>query len=78
MPSALPRISTVMDPGVYAAIERLASKDGVSMSQKTRDLIMEALELTEDAWLEKVVERRRTDKRPSVSLRAVKSRFGIK
>lgn len=67
-----------MDPSVYAAIERLASKDGVSMSQKTRDLIMEALELTEDAWLEQVVERRRADKRPSIPLHAVKRRFGIK
>jgi len=78
MPSALPRISTVIEPGVYAAIERLASKDGVSLSQKTRDLILEALELIEDDWLEDVVSRRRKNKAPTISHRELKRRLEIK
>ncbi len=78
MPSALPRISTVMEPGVNAAISRLASKDGVSLSQKTRDLILEALELVEDDWLEDVVQRRRKNKVPTISHQELKRRLRIK
>lgn len=78
MPSSLPRISTVMEPAVYHAIERLAKKDGVSLSQKARDLLLEALELIEDSGLEAVVERRRKNKAPSLSHMEVKRRLGIK
>lgn len=78
MPSALPRISTVMEPAVYYAIERLAKKDGVSLSQKTRDLLLEALELIEDTGLEAMVERRRGNRAPSLSHGEMKRRFRIK
>lgn len=58
MPSTLPRISTVVEPPVYKALEKLAKKDGVSLSQKTRDLLLEALELFEDSvWEARVRER---------------------
>lgn len=78
MPSALPRISTVMEPAIYHAIERLAKKDGVSLSQKTRDLLLEALELIEDSGLEAIVERRRSNKAPSVSHEELKRRLRMK
>lgn len=78
MPSALPRISTVMEPAVYYAIERLAKKDGVTLSQKTRDLLLEALELLEDEALERIVEKRRKDRRASISHAEVKRRLGLR
>ena len=78
MPSALPRISTVMEPAVYYAIERLAKRDKVSLSQKTRDLLLEALELIEDSGLETIVERRRQNKAPAISHEEIKRRFKIK
>ncbi len=78
MPSALPRISAVMEPAVYHVIERLAKRDGVTLSQKTRDLLLEALELIEDSGLESIVERRRRNKAPSVSHAELKRRFKLK
>lgn len=77
MPSALPRISTVLEPGLYHVIEKLAKKDGVTLSQKTRDLLLDALELVEDEGLERVVDRRRGNKKPSVSHAELKRRLGI-
>lgn len=67
-----------MEPAVYYAIEKLAKKDGVSLSQKTRDLILEALELIEDEGLESIVERRRGNKARSVSHAELKRRLRIK
>lgn len=58
MPSVLPRISIVVEPPLFKALEKLAKKDGVSLSQKTRDLLLDALELFEDSvWEAKVRER---------------------
>ncbi len=76
MPSALPRISAVVDPGIHTAIVRLAAKDGVTMSQKARDLLVEALELVEDDWLEYVAATRRSTK--TISHQGLKRRLGIK
>jgi hypothetical protein len=56
----------------------LAKKDGVSLSQKARDLLLEALELVEDVGLEAIVERRRKNRGGSVPLAEVKRRFRIK
>ena len=66
MPSALPRISTVVEPPVYKALEKLAKKDGVSLSQKTRDLLLDALELFEDSVWEAKVRERMKNKAPSI------------
>ena len=76
MPSALPRISAVVDPGIHAAIARLAAKDGVTLSQKARDLLVEALELVEDDWLDQVAAARRKGK--TISHQDLKRRLGIK
>ena len=78
MPTTLPRISTVLERPIYEAVAMLAKRDGVSLSQKARDLLLEALELIEDAGLEAIVERRRKNLRRSISLAEVKRRFRIK
>ena len=78
MPTTLPRISTVVERPIYEAVAMLAKKDGVSLSQKARDLLLEALELSEDAGLEAIVERRRKNREESVPLAEVKRRFRIK
>ena len=78
MPTTLPRISAVVDRPIYEAVAMLAKRDGVSLSQKARDLLLEALELTEDAGLEAIVERRRKNMGKSIPLAEVKRRFRIK
>ncbi|MBI4381971.1 MAG: toxin-antitoxin system, antitoxin component [candidate division NC10 bacterium] len=78
MPTMLPRISTVVERSIYEAVAMLAKKDGVSLSQKARDLLLEALELIEDAGLEAIVERRRKNLGKSIPLAEVKRRFRIK
>lgn len=78
MPSTLPRISTVVERRLYEAIATLAKKDGMSLSQKARDLLLEALELTEDAGLEAIVERRRRNRAPSISHGTLKRRLRVK
>jgi hypothetical protein len=78
MPSTLPRISTVVERRIYEAVATLAKRDGMSLSQKARDLLLEALELTEDAGLEAIVERRRGNRAPSISHGELKRRLRIK
>ncbi len=54
MPTRHPRLNVVLEPLVLRSVERLAARDGVSLSTKARDLIREALELHEDAyWAQK-------------------------
>jgi hypothetical protein len=78
MPTMLPRISTVVDRPIYEAIAMLAKKDGVSLSQKARNLLLEALKLIEDAGLEAIVERRRKNPGKTIPLAEVRRRFRIK
>lgn len=78
VPSIQPRISTVMEPALFYAIEELAKRDGVSLSQKTRDLLREAMELEEDAALEALVASRRKSKAPAISHAKLKRRLGLK
>jgi len=78
MPTTLPRISTVVDRPIYEAVAMLAKRDGVSLSQKARDLLLEALKLIEDASLEAIVERRRKNPGKTIPLAEVKRRFRIK
>ncbi len=63
MPTKHPRLNVVLERPVYRSVEKLAVRDGVSMSYKARDLIREALDLYEDAyWAEKAAERMKTFK----------------
>ena len=61
MPTKQPRLNVVLERPVFRSVERLAVRDGVSLSLKARDLIREALELHEDAYLaEQAHERAKT------------------
>lgn len=61
MPTKHPRLNVVLERPVFRLVERLAARDGVSLSLKARDLICEALELHEDAYLaERAHERAKT------------------
>ena len=53
-----PRLNVVLEPSLYAAIMKLARKEGVSLSLKARDLIRQALEYCEDAYWAKEVKKR--------------------
>jgi len=76
MPSAHPRINTVLEPPLYKAVKRLADRDRVSLSQKVRDLVRDALELLEDAALEELVAERRSNAAPSIPHAELKRRLG--
>ena len=78
MSTSSARINTVLEPGLYREVERLARAEGVSLSQKVRDLVRDALEMVEDAGWESIVERRRGKERRDVPFKEVKRRFGIK
>ena len=58
MPTKNPRINVVLEKPLYQNVERIARKDGVSLSLKVRDLIKEALEMEEDVALAAIAEER--------------------
>ena len=61
MPTKQPRLNVVLEPPSFRSVQRLAARDGMSMSMKARELIHEALELQEDAYLaERAHERAKT------------------
>jgi hypothetical protein len=72
-----PRIHAVLEPPLFDAVQRLAAKAGVSLSQKVRDLVEDALELIEDAGLDAFAEgRRRTfEARKALTVEKAKSRL---
>lgn len=62
MPTLMKRINTVLEPPLYREVERLARGEKVSLSQKVRDLVREALDLAEDSGWEKLVAERKERK----------------
>ena len=58
MPTKNPRINVVLERPLYNNIERLAKRDGVSLSLKVRDLVKEALEMEEGIGLSQLAEPR--------------------
>lgn len=58
MPAKNPRINVVLEKPLYQAVERLAVREGVSLSHKVRDLVKEALEIEEDLALAALAEKR--------------------
>lgn len=78
MPAASPRINTVLEPPLYRLVARLARAEGVSLSQKARDLIRDSLELVEDEGLEMIVERRRKAPHRWITHAEMKRRFGLR
>lgn len=69
-----PRIHAVLEPPLFEAVQRLASRAGVSLSQKVRDLVEDALELIEDAGLDILAEKRRRTFDPGKALSIEKAR----
>jgi len=53
MPTNNPRVNVVLEKPLYTNVERLAKRDGVSLSMKVRDLVSAALEIEEDIILAK-------------------------
>ncbi len=51
MPTKNPRVNVVLEKPLYNNVERLAARDGISLSLKVRDLVKEALEIEEDVSL---------------------------
>ncbi len=68
----------MLEPPLYKAVKRLADRDRVSLSQKVRDLVREALELLEDAALEELVTKRRNNPAPSIPHAELKRRLGTR
>ncbi len=58
MPTKNPRINVVLDKSLFESIQRLAQREGISLSLKARDLIKEALEIEEDLALTAFAEMR--------------------
>jgi metal-responsive CopG/Arc/MetJ family transcriptional regulator len=58
MPAKNPRINVVLEKPLYQNVERMARKDGVSLSLKVRDLVREALEMEEDIALASIAKHR--------------------
>lgn len=69
MPTRNPRINVVLEEPLYAAIERLAKRDKVSLSLKVRDLVKEALEVEEDIDLSIFAEERDKTFRKATALK---------
>jgi hypothetical protein len=63
MPNKNPRVNAVLEEPLFRTVETLARREGVSLSQKVRDLVREAVELVEDEGLEAIVEKRRASGR---------------
>lgn len=51
MPTKNPRVNMVLERTLFEALQRMAERDGVSLSLKARDLIREAIESSEDVAL---------------------------
>jgi len=69
MPVKNPRINVVLEKPLYNTIERLANREGLSLSLKVRDLVKEALEIEEDIALSSFVEKRDKTFRKEKSLK---------
>ncbi|GBD98856.1 hypothetical protein BMS3Abin07_00884 [bacterium BMS3Abin07] len=69
MPAKNPRINVVLEEPLYNSIERLARRDGVSLSLKVRDLVKEALEIEEDMALSGFAEEREKTFRKTKALK---------
>lgn len=58
--AATRRVLTLLEPPLFEQVNHMAERDGVSLSQKVRDLVREAIERDEDADLATLVSERRS------------------
>jgi len=68
MPTKYPRLNVVFEPKLYETIRALAQEDTISMSQKVRDLVQEALEDQEDLALATLADERMRTFQPTKAL----------
>lgn len=80
MATPRPRINAVLEPALFRIVEQLARREGVSLSQMVRDMVLEAAELLEDSGLDQLVRSRRetAPQRRWVSHKQVKRAFGLR
>lgn len=69
MPAKNRRVNVILEKPLYKTIEKLAARDGVSLSLKIRELIKEALEVIEDSALVSLAESRMKTFRKAKSLK---------
>lgn len=62
MPTIKSRINLTVTPGLTKILEKIASRDEVSVSAKTLELVQIALELEEDSALLGLLEQRKKAK----------------
>ena len=61
MPTKNPRLNVVLEPHLYKILNRMAHREGVSLSLLARDLLKESLELHEDLyWNQTAAKREKT------------------
>ncbi|MEK7448409.1 MAG: antitoxin, RHH family protein [Planctomycetota bacterium] len=53
-----PNLNVKLEPGLYQTLNRLARREKISLSLMARDLIKEALEIYEDMYWQKEVQKR--------------------
>ena len=59
MPTTNPRVNVVLDKDLYENVKQQAKAQGISLSLKIRDLVAQALNMSEDKyWLQKANKRR--------------------
>ena len=58
MPTKNARVNVVLEKPLYAAVDEIAKRQGLSKSMVARDLIREAIELREDLVLAAFAENR--------------------
>lgn len=58
MPTKNPRLNVVLEPSLYKGLDKLAQRQGVSLSLAARDLIKEGLEIHEDMYWQEVARKR--------------------
>ncbi len=58
MPTKNARVNVVLEKTLYAAVDEIAKRQGLSKSMVVRDLVREAIELREDLTLAAFAERR--------------------
>ena len=58
MPTKNARVNVVLEKPLYAAVDEIAKRQGLSRSMVVRDLVREAIELREDLTLAAFAEKR--------------------
>ena len=58
MPTKNARVNVVLEKPLYAAVDEIAKRQGLSRSMVVRDLVREAIELREDLALAAFAQRR--------------------